>query len=233
MNVDVLMATFNRGQKIGETTLVERAIESFIKNDYKKSRLIILDDASTDGTPEILKHYKGHERILIHSSLNNNRPPNNWNLIWEKSSADLICQLHDDDELTESSISIRAERFLKNKKTDVVYGGVFTQNIKGEFLNFIPAAIPDKERILVDEYINFTTLMYRSNLPFRFDPDLRYYFDWLFKIRCLKELNVDFVSDAVMKYTVHQGQESNKCRREKMNDIEELSMRNKLKQIYK
>lgn len=233
MNVDVLMATYNRCQPFGSTTLVERAIESFLKNDYKKSNLIILNDASTDGTIHVLKNYEGHERIKIFNAESNHRPPNNWNWIWNQSNADIVCQLHDDDELTESSISIRVEKFLQNKNTDVVYGGVITQNIQGEKQHTIPAIAPDKTRILSDEYINFVSLMYKRELKFRFDSELRYYFDWLFKIRCLLETNVDFIPDPVMIYTVHHGQETNKCRREKMNEIEEMKMREKLKMIYK
>lgn len=233
MKVDVLMATYNRSQKVNGVTMVERAIESFLKNDYKESNLIILNDASTDNTKEILSHYKGHERIKIFNGDANKLPPNNWNWLWEKAESDIICQLHDDDELTESSLSLRVEQFKKNKSIEVVYGGVITQNIQGEKQHTILADEPNKERILKDEYINFTTLMYKRGLSFKFDAELRYYFDWLFKIRCLLEYNVGYVKEPVMIYTVHQGQETNKCRREKMNDIEEVKMRIKLKELYK
>jgi glycosyltransferase involved in cell wall biosynthesis len=235
MLVNVLMATYNRAQKVNGEPMVQRAIESFLCNDYQNSILTILNDCSTDNTAEIINQYHGHERIKIYHGEKNKLPPNNWNWLWNKAiednEGDLICQLHDDDVLTFDSLSKRVALF--NAETQVVYGGVYTQNIDEVPMSTVMADEPNKDRIMVDEYINFTTLMYRRDLPFHFEPTLRYYFDWLFKIRCLKECNVNYTPDPVMLYTVHQGQETNKCRRENMNKPDEAAMRVILKEIYK
>lgn len=233
MKVTVLMATYNRTALVNGITLLERSIISFLNQDYKNADLIILNDGSTDDTIKILQKYEGHPKIKIHNFTGNKRPPNNWNWLWEQSNADLICQLHDDDELTENGITLRVNEFTKDPSLDVVYGGVFTQNIQATDLQIIKAQKPDKERIKVDEYINFVSLMYRPTIPFRFDPELRYYFDWLFKIRCLQECKVGYIEEPVMFYTVHHGQETNKCRRENMNIPEEKFMRHKLSELYK
>lgn len=234
MKVSVLMATYNRACVIvNGISLLERSINSFLNQDYENSNLIILNDGSTDNTIEILNKYEGHKRITIYNFTDNKMPPNNWNWLWDKADGEFICQLHDDDELTKDSITLRVNEFIKNPSLQVVYGGVITQNIDVTDTHVILAQKPDAERIVVDEYINFTALMYRRELPFRFDPDLRYYFDGLFKIRCLKECNVGYIPDPVMRYTVHHGQETNKCRREKMNASEDKLMRKKLLEIYK
>jgi glycosyltransferase involved in cell wall biosynthesis len=235
MKVSVLMATYNRGGKKGfDVPLVERAIISFLGQNYINSELIILNDGSTDDTSELLQPYYDNKRIRIFDRKDNLRPPNNWNFLWNIADGDLVCQLHDDDEFTYGSISARVQKFRENPKLEVVYGGIYQNNLSGTDEIYFPGQWPSEERILKEEYINFTTLMYRNEVKnkFTFDPDLRYYFDWLFKIRCLKECNVDYVKDAVMYYTVHQGQETNKCRREKMNESEEILMRKKLSQIY-
>ena len=232
MKVTVLMATYNRTALVNGISLLERSIISFIKQDYKNSNLIILNDGSTDHTESILNKYQCVPNIEIHSFIENKRPPNNWNWLWDKADGDLICQLHDDDELTQNGIRLRVERFISNMRLDVVYGGVIAQNLFVTETKEYPGQIPDADRILKDEYINFTTLMYKRGLPFRFDPELRYYFDWLFKIRCLQQCKVWYVPEPVMRYTVHQGQETNKCRRENMNAIEEKLMREKLKKIF-
>lgn len=232
LKVSVLMATYNRAEKVDGVPLVERSIMSFLNQDYGNSELIILNDGSTDNTSEIIDAYARHPRITIYDFKDNKRPPNNWNWLWEKATGDLICQLHDDDELTVDSLSKRVALFVENPEIDVVYGGVIAQNLKKTDSTFHRGQPVDYNRIFKEEYINFTTLMYRPTLPFRFDPELRYYFDWLFKIRCLKECMVDFTPDAVMLYTVHAGQETNKCRRENMNEIEEKMMRETLKTLY-
>lgn len=230
--VTVLLATYNRGVVVGGIPLIERAIHSFLNQDYENSELIILDDASTDNTAELLRKYEGHPRITIHYGQVNKLPPNNWNWLWEQVpvDTDLICQLHDDDELTASSLSDRVRLFTD--KLQVVYGGVIAQNMDKTSTVTYEGQAPSLDRIWKEEYINFTTLMYRRDLTFRFDTTLRYYFDWLFKIRCLTECKCDYFAGPVMRYTTHQGQETNKCRRENMNAVEEGRMRHKLEEIY-
>lgn len=232
MKVDVLMPTYNRAIKFQDTTLVERAIMSFLDQDYHDSRLIIYNDASTDNTEQILKKFEKHPRIAIINSLVNRKPPNNMNFVWGWSDAELVCQLHDDDQMTRNSISVRVQKFLENPELHAVYGGATTQDITGNNFTYYPGEKPDAERILKEEYINFTTLMYRNNLPFRFDGQLRYYFDWLFKIRLLKECKVAHVTEPVMIHTVHKGQETQQCRILGMNEPDEKLMRTKLLTIY-
>lgn len=226
------MATYNRGGGGYDEPLVERAIKSFLYQDYENCELIILNDGSTDNTSEIISKYADNPKIKIYDHKHNLRPPNNWNFLWDKSDGDLICQLHDDDELTPDSISVRVKLFQDNPELHVVYGGIFQNNLAGTDQLLFPGQPVDIERIWRDEYINFTTLMYKRDIDLRFDTELRYYFDWFFKIQCLMRYNVSYTKEPVMYYTVHMGQESNRCKREGMNDIEEKKMRTKLKEIY-
>jgi glycosyltransferase involved in cell wall biosynthesis len=222
MKVSVLMATYNRAE------LMERAIKSFLTQDYELCNLIILNNGSTDKTRIILNKYAEHPGITIHHVKENILPPANYNWLWDKADGELICQLHDDDELTKDSISLRVKKFKDNPSLQVVYGGYLVHNINGEDVYERKAIPPDKNLIFEKEYINFVTMMYRRNLPIRFDTDLVFYCDWLFKIRCLNEYNVSYVAEPVIKYTVHRGQESNRCKREERGIVEEKLMRDKL-----
>lgn len=57
--VSVLLPVFN-----GEATLRE-AIESVLEQDYKPFELVIVDNASTDGTAKIIDGYKNDERVRV------------------------------------------------------------------------------------------------------------------------------------------------------------------------
>lgn len=58
MKVAVLLATYNRAQKVNGVPMIERSINSFLDQDYKNSDLIILNDCSTDETPQILSKHE-------------------------------------------------------------------------------------------------------------------------------------------------------------------------------
>jgi glycosyltransferase involved in cell wall biosynthesis len=228
MKVDVLMPTYNRAILVNGITLLERAIISFLEQDYDDARLLIYDDGSTDNTPYILGKYQKHPRINMIIGIANRKPPHNMNYMWDFAKAPLICQLHDDDQMTPNSISVRVKKFIDKPDLQAVYGGWTTQDINENNFTYYNPGKPDAERIIKEEYINFTTLMHKRDIPFRFDAELRYYFDWLFKIRLLNECKVDYVSDSVMLHTVHKGQETQQCRILGMNAPDEKLMREKL-----
>lgn len=233
MKVSVLMPTYNRGVRVAGSgiTLVERALKSVLEQDYEDFELLILNDGSTDNTSHIIQQYAKHPKVKIWDYNTNMMPPNNMNFLWEQATGDVVCQMHDDDVMPKESLSYRVTVFERTPELDVLYGGWETQGISGNQLASYLATPPDKERIMKIEYINFTTLMYKRNLPFKFDGELRYYFDWLFKIRCLWECNTGFIAGSVMTHTVHEGQETSKCRRENANALQEKMMREKIKQF--
>jgi glycosyltransferase involved in cell wall biosynthesis len=222
MKVSVVMPTYNRAK------MLPRAIDSFLAQDYYNSELIILNNGSTDNTASILKDYCFNSRIQIISVTQNIIPPNNYNLLThEYAFGDLITHLHDDDELLPNGISLRVEAFKKDPSLQVVYAGWITNG------QTYTATEPDANRILKDEYINFLTMMWkRDGVNSFLDTDLRYYHDWLFKIKCFKEYKVGYIPKPVINYSIHLGQLSIECRKLGMNGIEEQIMRNKLKEQY-
>jgi len=226
MKVSVIMPTYNR------INLLKRAIKSFLAQDFENSELVILDNGCSDGSTEFLKENTNPRIKVIHKEINN--PLGSLNILWNAADGDLICQLHDDDQLTWFGISKRVEKFINDKNLEVCFGGWNNCNLDGKDLGFYPGQASNPARILSNEYINFTTMMWKNDLKkkFMFDEELVYYVDWHFKIRCAMECTMTCVTESVMNYTVHAGQESARCRMEKQNIPNEKLMRQKIKQIY-
>ena len=66
--VDVIVPNFNKGK------FLKRCLESVVNQTYKKWRLIIVDDNSTDNSLHILKKFKNKKKIKI-IKLSKNKGP--------------------------------------------------------------------------------------------------------------------------------------------------------------
>lgn len=222
------MPTFNR------RVLMNMAIKSFLNQSYKNAELIILNNGSTDDTKEFLeKHYSNHDNIkIIHRE--QNKILGSLNVLWDAADGELVCQLHDDDQLTEDSLSVRAQKFKDDKFLEVCYGGWHNVAPGGRYLGTYEGQSSNPARILQNEYINFTTMMWKNELKkkFMFDEDLFFQVDAHFKIRCAMETTMTCVEGPVMFYLIHPNQETNRMRSEGKLDQENALMRNKLKKIY-
>jgi len=221
------MPTFNR------LNLLKRAIKSFEAQDYIDAELIILDNGCTDGSSQFLANLSNPNIKLISNTTNN--PKGSLNKLWLYSEADLICQLHDDDELTKSSITDRVELFKRNKFVEVVYGGWINQKIDKTALGTFKAQAPNPCRMLQNEYINFTTMMWKNSIKdrFMFDEEMEFQVDSLFKIRCGMETSMSCVENPVMLYTIHQAQATYKMRATGMLEVENKMLRTKINNLYK
>lgn len=228
MKVSVIMPTFNRLE------LLKRAVVSFLSQDYHDSELIILDNGCTDGTTDFLKDLitKYYRIKVIHNPVN--KILGALNVLWNSADGDLICQLHDDDQLTPDGITKRVEMFKNDQFLEVCYGGWINQDLNGKSLGTYKGQASNPARILQNEYINFTTMMWKNSLKkkFMFDEELVFQVDAHFKIRCGMETTMTCVEGPVMLYTIHNNQETMRARRENQIIPETKLMREKLKINY-
>jgi len=93
--VSILIPTYNRKK------LVERAINSALKQTYKKIEIIISDNCSTDGTLEYLQElYGNNKNIKIFDNSTNKGSVRNWINCIEKSSGHSSKLLFSDDTIS-------------------------------------------------------------------------------------------------------------------------------------
>ena len=90
---------------------IKRCINSVLSQKFKNFEYIIVDGRSTDGTQEIIKHYKKKiKKIIIKKDKN----------MWEamntgikNSKGEIICILNSDDYFTKNALNIAAKYFDK------------------------------------------------------------------------------------------------------------------------
>jgi len=99
--------------------------------------IIVVDDGSTDGTSEILEHYREDETIRIHSSVLNFGKGTAIRVGLKYASGDIIVIQDADLEYDPQQIPKLVEPIIKNE-ADVVYGSRFLGSIKGmKFANWL------------------------------------------------------------------------------------------------
>jgi glycosyltransferase EpsE len=129
MHVTVLMAVYN-----GVGT-VKMAVESILKQTYQDWEFLIVDDASTDGTREILESMvRQDSRITIIRNPINLGLAASLNRGWRRTKGELIARMDADD----ASFPDRLERQAKFMETHpditVLGGGAELVDEKGQFL---------------------------------------------------------------------------------------------------
>jgi hypothetical protein len=99
-----------------QATMVHRAVQSILAQDYPNLEIILSDDASTDTTFEVLERlaseYNGPHRVRIRRNPKN-RMTEHVPIVCEEASHDIIVQFHGDD----TSVPHRVSRIVDTMAT--------------------------------------------------------------------------------------------------------------------
>lgn len=110
--ISVIITTKNRISKI------ERAINSVFNQSYKNIELIVVDDASSDGTPILIK--SKYPNITLHENKKSVGGSASRNIGIKLCKGPFVAFLDDDDYFRLDKLSVQLELFLKNKQASLV-----------------------------------------------------------------------------------------------------------------
>jgi glycosyltransferase involved in cell wall biosynthesis len=129
--VSVLIPAFNYGRYLGE------ALQSLQAQTYRQWECIVLDDGSTDDTPQVATRYAAEDRRIRYIRQSNQGQPAARNNALRAARGDYI-QLLDADDLIESDKLRNQVEFLEARRdVDIVYGSV----------RYFPAESPSERRL--------------------------------------------------------------------------------------
>lgn len=103
--ISVIIPTYNRAWSVA------RAVESVLDQDYPKFELIVVDDGSTDATPEILQKYSDQIRIIRQENHGVSAARNRG---ISEARGDLIAFLDSDDYWLEGKLEAQVAWFLEH-----------------------------------------------------------------------------------------------------------------------
>lgn len=126
--VSVITPTYNRARYLPE------AIESVLAQTYDRFEHWIVDDGSTDATPDVVARYRSDPRIRYLRHEENRGQSHARNTAIARAGGEFICFLDSDDRWFPEKLARSLEAFARHPDTDVVYGDYVFIDGEGEVL---------------------------------------------------------------------------------------------------
>ena len=115
MKVSILIPTYNR------VNYLPKAIESALKQDYPNIEIIVSDNASTDGTNELVNKYMDDVRFKYYRNRKNLGMVPNWRkALYEYATGNFFMVLSDDDYLIDSEYISKAVKLIETDPEIVI-----------------------------------------------------------------------------------------------------------------
>lgn len=115
--VSIFIPAFNAEKTI------QQAIESVLAQSYPNYQLLILNDASTDDTADVINPYAAHPRITVYHHSENLGVTGNWNRGLALCQGDLIARLDADDFYAPDYLAQVVALFQKYPEISLVFTG--------------------------------------------------------------------------------------------------------------
>lgn len=183
---------------------IHRAVKSVFDQTWRPSELILVDDASTDSTPEVLFELQkiyGKDWIKVVVLKENKGPGSARNTGWDIATQPYVAFLDADDAWHPNKIAIQLKYMLK--KPDVAITGHYVSRIKeNEFIiedkqffeNYKVTTI-SKQRFLLKNLFSTPSVILQREISYRFQSNKRYSEDYLLWLQIvLSGLKAGFIN---------------------------------------
>lgn len=203
--VSVVMPAYNAEKYIGE------AIDSILGQTYQNIELVIIDDASTDGTRSVLNKISD-ERVKLYYNDVNRGISYTTNSGIEKCLGEFIALMDDDDVATQNRIEEQVDFLNKHKEIDIVGGSLENIDEEGKHLSFDTATKTNPKYIKAMllfcnwKFANATAMIRKSFLEesgLRFREGYLGMQDYQFYMECSKICKMSAIDSIVLKNRIH------------------------------
>jgi glycosyltransferase involved in cell wall biosynthesis len=129
---------------------LEETLRSVLEQDYPRIEYLVVDDGSTDASPEIVRRYA--DRLAWWACQENEGQVAALNRAFSHATGDLLGFVNSDDTLLPGAISQVAEAFAREPDLVAVYGDVYLTNERSERLEYGVAGPWDMARMAKTVY---------------------------------------------------------------------------------
>lgn len=195
--VSVVLPTYN-----GEKYLAQ-SIESVLTQTYQNLELIIVDDCSTDGTPEIIRHFAEQDsRIRVIRNVENQKLPRSLNIGFRQAAGGYLTWTSDDNFYEDNAIEVMVRALEQNPDCGMVYCDmtcIFEDGIK------LSRPTLGIERLYVDDVVGACFLYRRQVLETvgEYDPDMFLVEDYDYWLRVRQQYGILYLPQRLYQYRFH------------------------------
>ncbi|MAL59281.1 MAG: glycosyltransferase [Flavobacteriaceae bacterium] len=233
---------------------LEQRIESILSQTFQDFELILLDDASTDGSKTLLKKYENHDKVseLVINSENSGSPFKQWQKGISLSNGDYIWIAESDDFAHNTFLETTCNNL--NNGADICYTQSYDIDEKGAIIsnrvNYTTEFSPNiwvqdfnmQGKEFLQNYLavknvipNASAVVFKKSLFSKgiFSEKLlqmKMCGDWFFWIQLCENATVAFVSQPLNYFRVHKdvSRKHKGIERKKQRILEEVACRNYL-----
>jgi glycosyltransferase involved in cell wall biosynthesis len=198
--VSIVTPTFNQSHFLRDT------IESVLEQNYEGVEYLVLDDGSTDNTPQILADYNG--RVEWESQPNMGQTPT-INKGWQRSRGEIVTWLNSDDTLLPGALEKVVAYFNEHSEVDIVFGDtIFTKEDGTPIERSKRRSAFDYKTFVVecDNPIAQPSAFIRRRVVDEaglLDPHYYYFMDWDFWLRAGLNHKIAYLPEPLSTYRLH------------------------------
>lgn len=209
--VSVVIATYNMGQYIDQT------IDSILHQTWQNLEVIVVDDGSTDNTPEVMQRYQNDTRIRYIQNANQGQPKAK-NCGIKNSNGSFIAFCDADDLWESNKLEVQIPLFTR-PEIGIVYSEV--SNIDENNNRYTKAANEVRHsgkvtnQLLIENFVPFGTSVIRRECIEKngiFDEQFRMGIDWDLWLRYSLDWEFAYTPERTYIYRVWSGQMSTNYR---------------------
>ena len=192
--VSVVIPTYNRADTLAG------AIDTVLQQTYDRIETVVVDDGSTDRTPELIDEYGGNARCYRFETNQGANAARNKGI--ELATGEYVAFLDSDDRWKPAKIAKQVDRLHEaGSKCSLVHTGIERQDLSGATIDTRVPAEPEepKRRLLFGNFVGtFSCVLVRSDAFEQvgiLDESLPSWQDWEFYFRIAEEFEFALVPE--------------------------------------
>lgn len=210
MKVSVIVPVYNH------SIYLRQRLDSILNQTYKDYELIILDDASTDNSREIIEDYIGKTPGIIKcfNDHNSGSPFKQWNKGVSMASGEYIWIAESDDFADPDFLNKSVEKLKKSDNTGLVFCDTTIldeqKRIKYRFSD--KKSVANVNLLTIKSFIrnpipNVSSVLFRKRAYIKAgcaNDTMKYCGDWLLYLRIKKNSEIKYIPEPLSTFRLHE-----------------------------